>query len=739
MVMNIRTKDNFNSVPKFLSLTHVVDYRAFNQSEQIAYTFLSLSNGERQKKCLTYKQLKNQAQSLAFSLQNLGYSDRERALLLYSPGIEYIIAFFGCLYAGIVPVPVYPPRPNRSLSRLQLIVNDVEAKIALTSTSILASIEHQFERIPELKNLFWLATDNLSENIDLANNNVSYVKDDDIALIQYTSGSTGNPKGVMITHRNIISNSALIYKCFGHTSASRGVSWLPIYHDMGLIGGILQPLYGGFPVTLFSPTDFIRQPLLWLKTISECRATTSGAPNFAYEMCIDKINSEARKSLDLSCWDLAFIGAEPIRAKTLNDFAEAFAECGFKKSAFYPCYGMAETTLIISGIDKQKLPVVTKNNNLVNHKEIVSCGKVNSGQKVIIVNSDTNQLCVDKEIGEIWIEENNCVALGYWNNKQLTQEIFQAKIGDCQANYLRTGDLGFIEEGELFVTGRIKDVIIIRGQNYYPQDIEKTIEQSHCALKANSNAVFSVEVDAQEQLVVVQEVKRTYLKKLGIIQSSHELSEPKLNKEIQAAMIASISQECGLNIYDIQLIKTGTICKTSSGKIQRFLCKEKYLNEVKAIKLQKSQSSEKSDQKTNITNQVNTKAIQDWLSRWLSNKLKIPLEQIDPTQAFAEYGIDSVMAVELTQDLDEWLPSNLEIEPTLAWNFPSIEVLASYLGSINQQSLAFSPDSKKEQKNLGNLLESPKILDRDLNTLSEEELMHSLLEEIALAKEIISE
>jgi acyl-CoA synthetase (AMP-forming)/AMP-acid ligase II/acyl carrier protein len=729
--------NNSNLSFKFSNLIALLNFRASIQSEKIAYTFLS--NGGKQQISLTYQQLNDKAKIVAAYLRNSGYGSKERALLLYSPGIDYIIAFFGCLYAGIVPVPVYPPRPNRSLSRLQLIVNDVEAKIALTSTSIFASIEHQFEQIPELKNLFWLATDNLYENIDLANNNVSYVKDDDIALIQYTSGSTGNPKGVVITHRNIISNSALIYKCFGHTSASRGVSWLPCYHDMGLIGGILQPLYGGFPVTLFSPLDFLRQPLLWLKTISECRATTSGAPNFAYEMCIDKINSEAKKSLDLSCWDLAFIGAEPIRAKTLDDFAEAFAECGFKKSAFYPCYGMAEATLIISGIDKQELPVVTKNNNLVNHKEIVGCGKVNSGQKVIIVNLDTNKLCLDKEIGEIWIEDNDCIALGYWNNKQLTKEIFQPKITEHQTNYLKTGDLGFIEQGELFITGRIKDIIIIRGQNYYPQDIEKTIEQSHCALKADSNAVFTVQVDAQEQLVVVQEVKRTYLKKLGIIQSNHELSTQKLEVEIKATMRASISQECGLNIYDIQLIKTGTICKTSSGKIQRFLCKEKYLNEVEAIKSQKSQSLGKSEQKANITNQVNTKAIQDWLSRWLSNKLNIPLEQIDPTQAFAEYGIDSVMAVELAQDLEEWLPFNLEIEPTLAWNFPSIEALASYLGSVSQQSLTFSPDSKKEQKNLDNLLESPEILDRDLNTLSEEELMHSLLEEIALAKEIISE
>lgn len=736
-----QTTNNSNLFSEFSSLIDILDFRASIQSEQIAYTFLS--NGGKDEVSLTYRQLNNKAQIISGYLQNSGYSSQERALLLYSPGIDYIIAFFGCLYAGIVPVPAYPPRPNRSLSRLQLIVNDVEAKIALTSTSILASIEHQFERIPELKNLFWLATDNLSENIDLANNNVSYVKDDDIALIQYTSGSTGNPKGVVITHRNIISNSALIYNRFGHTSASRVVSWLPVYHDMGLIGGILQPLYGGFPVTLFSPTDFIRQPLLWLKTISECRATTSGAPNFAYEMCIHKINSEVKKSLDLSCWDLAFIGAEPIRAKTLDDFAEAFEECGFKKSAFYPCYGMAEATLMISGIDKKELPVVTKNNNLVNNQGIVGCGKVHLGQQVIIVNPDTNQLCLEKEIGEIWIEDNNCIALGYWNNKQLTQEIFQAKIVDCQANYLRTGDLGFIEQGELFVTGRIKDVIIIRGQNYYPQDIEKTIEQSHCALKADSNAVFTVEVDAQEQLVVVQEVKRTYLKKLGITQSSHELSAQKLNKEIKADMIASISQEYGLNIYDIQLIKTGTICKTSSGKIQRFLCKEKYLNEVEAVKLEKSQSSEKLGQKVNINNQVSTKVIQDWLSRWLSNKLKIPLEQIDHTKAFAEYGIDSVMAVELAQDLEEWLPSNLEIEPTLAWNFSSIEALASYFGSINQQSLTFSPDSKKEkkneQKNLGNLLESPEILDRDLNTLSEEELMYSLLEEIALAKEIVGE
>ena len=713
----MKARDDSSLFPKLSTLIDILNFRAFNQPEQVAYTFLS--NDGKQEKYLTYKQLTNRCQLIASSLQNKGYKAKERALLLYPPGIEYIAAFFGCMYAGLIPVPVYPPRPNRSLSRLQSVIVDVEAKLALTNTNVLSNVKQNFERFPNFKNLFWVATDELPKNVDTLNSNLPVIKDNDLALIQYTSGSTGKPKGVIITHQNIIHNSALIYRCFGHSFASVGVSWLPAYHDMGLIGGIVQPLYAGFPVTLLSPTDFIRQPLLWLKTISECKATTSGAPNFAYEMCLNKIKTEDKKNLDLSCWDLAFVGAEPIRAETLNNFAEAFAECGFKKSAFYPCYGMAEATLIVSGGIKQELPVVKESSHL-SGKNIVSCGKTSLGQEVKIVDSN-NELCAEKEIGEIWIKNNNCIAKGYWNKDKINKKTFKAKILGDESYYLKTGDLGFIEQNELFITGRAKDVIIIRGKNYYPDDIEKTAEQSHNALKADSSAAFGIRLEGEDRLVIVQEVKRTYLKKLGIVKSNKELSTKNYLEEVKSAIRSSIYNEYGLRVYAVQLIKTHTIFKTSSGKIQRFLCKQNYLNNFDLSEIdRKNLSSEIS-----IPSQVNTKEIEVWLSNWLSNRLQIPIQQIDRDKPFAEQGIDSVMAVELAQELQEWLPYSLDIESNLTWNFPSINAVANYLSSNNE--LSSSPQYKEK-----NFEPVEKL---DLSELSEEELMRSLAAEIALAKE----
>ena len=437
-------------------------------------------------------------------------------------------------------------------------------------------------------------------------------------------------------------------------------------------------------------------------------------------MCIDKISAEDKKNLDLSCWDLAFVGAEPVRAETLNNFAEAFKECGFEKSAFYPCYGMAEATLIVSGGIKRELPVVKESSHLFG-KDIVSCGKTSLGQEVKIVSSN-NKLCAEKEVGEIWIKNNNCIAKGYWNKEKINSEIFKAKILGDESYYLKTGDLGFIEQDELFITGRAKDIIIIRGKNYYPDDIERTAEQSHNALKADSNAAFAVELKGENRLIVIQEVKRTHLKKLGIVKSNKELSTKNYLEEVKSAIRANIYHEYGLNVYDIRLIKTSTIPKTSSGKIQRFLCKQNFLNDFYYSKIDRNNLS---PQELSIPSQVNTKEIEVWLSNWLSNRLQIPVRQIDRDKPFAEQGIDSVMAVELAQELQEWLPYSLDIESNLTWNFPSINAVANYLGSNNE--LSISPQHKEK-----NLEPVEKL---DLSELSEEELMRSLAAEIALAKE----
>jgi acyl-CoA synthetase (AMP-forming)/AMP-acid ligase II len=356
-----------------------------------------------------------------------------------------------------------------------------------------------------------------------------------------------------------------------------GVIWLPLYHDMGLIGGVLQPLYGGFPVVLMSPVDFLQKPVRWLKAISHYRATTSGGPNFAYDLVQRKVTSQQIASLDISSWQLAFTGAEPVRAETLSKFADTFEPCGFREPAFYPCYGMAETTLIVSGGEKKATPVVCQvdklaleqNQIIITEKEedsrqIIGCGKSLSGLQIAIADTQSSIALPDNRVGEIWISGSS-VAQGYWNQPGETQATFNSYLADTgEGPFLRTGDLGFLRDGELFVTGRIKDTIIIRGQNYYPQDIELTVAQSHPALRPYCGAAFAIDLDNSERLVIVQELERSYLRKLDVT-------------EVVESIRQAVTAEHNLSIYATVLVKTGSIPKTSSGKIQRHACKAGFL------------------------------------------------------------------------------------------------------------------------------------------------------------------
>ena len=346
-----------------------------------------------------------------------------------------------------------------------------------------------------------------------------------IACLQYTSGSTASPKGVVLSHANLLHNSAIIQESFGHSADSRGVIWVPPYHDMGLIGGVLQPLYVGFPVTLMSPTAFLQRPMRWLEAVARYGATTSGGPNFAYQLCVDKTTLTQRAGLDLSTWTVAFNGAEVVHHETLEKFAQAFEAFGFRRSAFYPCYGLAEATLMVSGGDLSSEPVLidVDPSGIESHRVVTrsspqegpvrtlaSSGRPRDGQTVRIVDPQTCQPCAPDEIGEIWVAGDS-VASGYWGNEQQTAQAFNGTLtDDNQSPYLQTGDLGFLHGGELFVTGRLKDLLVIRGANHYPQDIEQTVQESHEALAPGRGAVFSVDVDQQEQLVIVQEVARAH-------------------------------------------------------------------------------------------------------------------------------------------------------------------------------------------------------------------------------------
>ena len=639
------------------TFVELLQEKARTKKNESLYTFLMA--GEDEKKQLTYAQLDLQAKAVAAQLQQI-VDPGERVLLLYPPGLDYIVAFFGCLYAGVIAVPVYPPDPSaiqRTLPRLQAIAQDAKPHVALTTSSILMLAELMLSQTPGFPALQWLATDaKLPNELSWQQPNVN---PDSIAFLQYTSGSTGTPKGVMLTHQNLMHNSALIYGFFGHSSQSQGVIWLPPYHDMGLIGGILQPLYGGFPVTLMSPLDFLQRPARWLQAVSQYRATTSGGPNFAYELCIRKVTPEERAALDLSRWQVAFNGAEPIQSETMDRFANLFEPCGFRREAFYPCYGLAEATLIVSGGDYKQPTVVSTyqqealaQNKVVkvtpNHPEatsLVSCGESSPDQRLAIVNPTSLVPCDSEEIGEVWVSGPS-VSPGYWQRSEETETFCQAMtLGE--GPFLRTGDLGFLQDGQLYITGRLKDLIIIRGQNFYPQDIELTVEQCHPALRSGCGAAFSVQVDDEERLVVVQELDgRQSVDTEAVINSIRQ----------------AVSSQHGLQLYSVVLIKARTIPKTSSGKIQRFACRLAFLAEELELIEQSVLSPEPATtaemsfiRKTLLVMAdatARTSVLTIYLQEQLANILRLPIGKVLPNLSLNQLGIDSLTAVELKHQIE---------------------------------------------------------------------------------------
>lgn len=678
--------------PNFSTLVDLLSYRALYQTNQSAFTFLK--DGETEFVSLTYQELDQKARAIAMVLQSMKATG-ERALLLYPPGLEFIAAFFGCLYAGVIAVPVYPPRRNQRMTRLQGIATDAQATFALTTTSI----EHRLKEEPELAALHCIATDNVATHL-AADWQAPTVKSDTLAFLQYTSGSTGTPKGVMVSHGNLLHNEQLIQVAFQHTEKTIVVGWLPLFHDMGLIGNVLQPMYLGIPSFLMSPVAFLQKPLRWLQAISHYKATTSGGPNFAYDLCISNITPEQRASLDLSSWQVAFNGAEPVRGETLERFARIFGPCGFGESTFYPCYGMAETTLFVSGGLKTANPVVClyeaaalEQNRVVvtsdeqkGARKIVGCGQAWLDEKIVIVDSETLTLCLPEQVGEIWVSSLS-VAQGYWNRPTETEQTFNARLADTKVGpFLRTGDLGFLQDGELFLTGRLKDLIIIRGRNHYPQDIEVTVEQSHAALRLGCSAAFSVEVEGVERLVIASEVERSFLRKLDV-------------DEVVGAIRQAVAEQHELQVYAVLLLKTGSIPKTSSGKIQRHTCRSGFLSgsldlvgdwtenlqieaELKYLTQQLQTSGqhlngENSKEGSWLRSAPTEEAIETWLISHLALYLKMPADEIDITEPLAAYGLDSSVAVSTTGELATWL--GCELEPTLFWEYPSIEALTQYL------------------------------------------------------------
>ena len=572
--MTVNCDDFQEPFNKFSTLVELLRYRASNQPERIAYIFLR--DGETEEARLTYGELDQNAREIAAHLQSLD-AQGERGLLLYPPGLEFISAFFGCLYAGVVAIPAYPPRRNQNLLRLQAIIADSQARFTFTNAALFSSLENQLTKDPELAAMKWVVTDEIDHHLSAAWQEPTLEKNS-LAFLQYTSGSTGTPKGVMVSHYNLLINSADLDRGWGHDQDSAIVTWLPTFHDMGLIYGVIQPLYKGFLCYMISPASFMERPLRWLQAISDKKATHSAAPNFAYDLCVRKIPPEKRASLDLSRWRMALNGAEPVRAEVLEKFAEAFQVSGFKATALCPGYGLAEATLKVTAVAYNSPPyfyrvqanaleknqIIAATETDTNVQTLVGCGWTTIDTKIVIVDPETLKPSLPEIVGEIWVS-GATIAQGYWGKPQETQETFQAYLADTGAGpFLRTGDLGFIKDGELFVTGRLKEVILIRGRNNYPQDIELTVQNSHPALRPSCGAAFTVEVKEEERLVVVQEVERTWLRKID-------------TDEVKRAIRKAVVQEYDLQVYAIALIRTGSLPKTSSGKIQRRSCRAKFL------------------------------------------------------------------------------------------------------------------------------------------------------------------
>ncbi|MFM7071362.1 MAG: aminotransferase class I/II-fold pyridoxal phosphate-dependent enzyme [Planctomycetota bacterium] len=554
--------------------TNLVDALQYWTERQAGQVALASWTGEEIQGQWTYGELELRARTVAARLQEIGVRG-ERVLLLYPPGLDFAAGLFGCFYAGAIAVPAFPPRRNRNMERIQTISDDCAAKVALTVSDVTDRMQDGLlDEAPRLRDLIWLATDRL-DRANAGQWRPETIRGDDLAVLQYTSGSTGSPKGVMLTHGNLVFNTCLIAHAFEPARDGTGLSWLPTYHDMGLIGGLLSPLFMGRSTMLMSPMAFLQKPIHWLRGISEHKVHISGGPNFAYDLCVQKVTDAELATLDLSCWGVAFNGAEPIRPSTLEAFCQRFEPAGFRCEAFFPCYGMAETTLIVTGAYKFQKPVtlVVDGRALDEHRvvpvdqshasarEVVGCGHVLPEEEVLVVSPGTFDPLPDYQVGEIWVKSPSCGA-GYWKNAEATEATFKARLRDGRGPFLRTGDLGFIKDGELFVTGRLKDLIIIRGVNRYPQDIELTVERSSPRLQAGAVGAFAVDMHGRERLVVVAEVERARHKEWG---------------DVLQAIRRNVSAEHDIPPDGIVLVRFGSIPKTSSGKIQRHACRDEFL------------------------------------------------------------------------------------------------------------------------------------------------------------------
>jgi acyl-CoA synthetase (AMP-forming)/AMP-acid ligase II/acyl carrier protein len=714
---------------KSSNIVHLLGRYAEFRAERKAITFLA----EEGDSCdsWTYAEIDKHARALAVALSE-STTAGERAILLCPQGLQFIQAILGCFYAGVVAVPAYPPGNARQTHRIDTIWRDAEAVLIITTASVKERIEKWLAEEGGFPAFKYLCV----EDIDPALAErwvIPALEPDSLAFLQYTSGSTSEPKGVMVSHSNLMANLSMIQQQFGMGENDIVGGWLPMFHDMGLVGNLLTSLYVGIHAVLMSPVAFVRKPVRWLALITQYQATIVGAPNFGYGLCVDRISEEQRGNLDLSSLRLAYCGSEPIDYHILDKFSEFFRPTGFNSQAFYPCYGMAEATLLATGgirgggsryfsLDTDALAngfALPASEGNGSGRVFVGCGYSVAGQQTLVVDPETRHPLADGQIGEVWLNGLH-IAKGYWRKPELTEAVFKATLADGgAAPYLRTGDLGFLREGQLVITGRIKDVIILRGRNYYPQDIERSVTECHPALQPQAAAAFSVEINGEPKIVAVQEVRRTAMRDLPA-------------EAITSAARQAVFEQQELALHGLVLLKPATLPKTSSGKIRRSACRDAFLDgslevlfawsqaEAKALPDEESLSAPAPALIPNGEIPTN-RAIEQWIQQWVADRMQVNRAEIATSKPFADFGLDSLTATELAEQLEKWL--GLSIPPTATWDFPTIKALAAHLAAerrISEEPPQSTPDVQEPG--------TPAI---NLDALSEAELAALLAAELA--------
>lgn len=547
------------------TVVELLNERSLLTPERIALTYREGG----QEVALTYRELANRAKQVAASIAMLSRPG-DRVGLLHASGLEFVISFFACLYSRAVVIPLEIPKPTQDLGKIRTAVKMAGIGVIMTSAAVLDHVAELMEEDEHLALLHWLAVDELDD--------IPYVAMDasphEAAFVQFTSGTTSASKGVVLSHDNLLHNVRNVSRKHGLTGQDSAVIWLPLYHNLGLIGGILAPLYAGLPVHLTNPQDVLRRPALWLEMLTEKQATVSGGPNFAFDLCVAHVKPEELAGLDLSRWQIAFSGAEPVRSRTIEAFTRKFAPVGFRRHAFYPCYGLAESTLIVSGGTREAEPVILHCDSAgLEHNQIaevsataegaralVGCGQPAEEQDLVIVDADTRQVLPENTVGEIWLRSRS-VALGYLHDEERTAETFDQVLADGEGDFMRTGDTGFLRDGELFIVGRLKNLLIVRGKNFYASDLEAYVQSLDPSFRAG--AIFAVDTDSEEQIVILQEVD----------------GEPDSGEreELQRKIRHGLVSQYGIAVQDIVLVNAETLPRTVSGKIKHYECKASYV------------------------------------------------------------------------------------------------------------------------------------------------------------------